>query len=61
MGVLVLPSFGFQANMSRSADVIEIEEPCTHEVQFGGMCGDCGKDMTEYVYPSMDWVEKTMY
>lgn len=28
-------------------DVVEIDEPCSHEVQFGGMCANCGKDMTE--------------
>jgi hypothetical protein len=37
---------------SSSVDVVEVEEPCAHEVQFGGMCAECGKDMTEYVYPS---------
>ncbi|KAI9878677.1 MAG: Carboxy-terminal domain (CTD) phosphatase [Pleopsidium flavum] len=31
-------------------DVAEIEEPCAHEVQFGGMCANCGKDMTEFSY-----------
>lgn len=30
-------------------DVAEIDEPCAHEVQFGGMCANCGKDMTQYV------------
>ena len=28
-------------------DIIEIDEPCTHEIQFGGLCAECGKDMTE--------------
>jgi RNA polymerase II subunit A-like phosphatase len=28
-------------------DIIEIEEPCTHEIQFGGLCADCGQDMTK--------------
>ena len=28
-------------------DLVEIEEPCTHETQFGGLCTNCGKDMTE--------------
>lgn len=27
-------------------DVVEIDEPCSHEIQFGGMCAECGKDMT---------------
>ncbi|OJD11984.1 hypothetical protein AJ78_07355 [Emergomyces pasteurianus Ep9510] len=31
-------------------DVAEIDEPCSHEVQFGGMCANCGKDMTEFNY-----------
>ncbi|KAJ5155533.1 hypothetical protein N7492_008336 [Penicillium capsulatum] len=31
-------------------DVIEIDEPCAHEVQFGGLCAECGKDMTESTY-----------
>ena len=31
-------------------DIVEIDEPCAHEIQFGGMCAECGKDMTEYVY-----------
>ncbi|KAI9680743.1 MAG: Carboxy-terminal domain (CTD) phosphatase [Caeruleum heppii] len=35
---------------SSQLDVAEIEEPCTHAVQFGGMCTLCGKDMTEISY-----------
>ncbi|KAF2115468.1 RNA polymerase II subunit A C-terminal domain phosphatase [Lophiotrema nucula] len=31
-------------------DLVEIEEPCTHEVQFGGLCVNCGKDMTATDY-----------
>lgn len=30
-----------------SLDVVEIEEPCAHDVQFGGMCANCGRDMTQ--------------
>jgi len=30
--------------------VAEVEEPCKHEVQFGGMCANCGKDMTTVEY-----------
>ncbi|KAF2807806.1 uncharacterized protein BDZ99DRAFT_391461 [Mytilinidion resinicola] len=30
--------------------LVEIDEPCTHETQFAGMCADCGKDMTEEDY-----------
>ena len=34
------------------ADValLEIEEPCRHEVQYAGMCTICGEDMTEVSY-----------
>lgn len=28
-------------------DMVEIEEPCTHEIQFGGLCAECGQDMTK--------------
>lgn len=31
-------------------DILEIEEPCTHAVQFAGLCSMCGKDMTEQDY-----------
>ena len=30
-----------------SVNIAEIEEPCAHSVQFGGMCVTCGKDMSE--------------
>lgn len=30
--------------------LVEIEELCTHEVQFGMLCVNCGKDMTEVDY-----------
>jgi RNA polymerase II subunit A-like phosphatase len=30
--------------------LLEIEEPCTHETQFGGLCVDCGEDMTRVDY-----------
>ncbi|EEH44344.2 protein serine/threonine phosphatase [Paracoccidioides brasiliensis Pb18] len=36
--------------VERPIDVAEIHEPCSHEVQFGGMCANCGKDMTEFNY-----------
>lgn len=32
--------------MARTA-IVEIEEPCTHEIQFGGLCAECGQDMTK--------------
>lgn len=28
-----------------SLDVVEIEEPCAHDVQFSGLCVKCAKDM----------------
>ncbi|QSS64812.1 RNA polymerase II C-terminal domain phosphatase component, partial [Histoplasma capsulatum] len=31
-------------------DIAEINEPCSHEIQYGGMCGRCGKDMNEFNY-----------
>lgn len=27
-------------------EICEVEEPCKHSVQFGGLCVECGKDMT---------------
>lgn len=33
-------------SLSFRINVVEIDEPCAHEVQFGGMCANCGKDMT---------------
>ena len=35
------------ADPEQSVEVAEIEEPCTHSVQFGGLCVVCGKNMTE--------------
>jgi RNA polymerase II subunit A-like phosphatase len=32
--------------------VAEIEEACKHEIQFGGICANCGKDMTTVQYNS---------
>ncbi|KAL8834177.1 MAG: hypothetical protein Q9170_003878 [Blastenia crenularia] len=31
-------------------DIAEIEEPCAHGMQFGGMCTICGRDMTQQNY-----------
>lgn len=33
-------------------DYVEIEEPCSHSVQFHGLCTACGKDMTIVDYTS---------
>lgn len=30
--------------------VVLVKEPCKHGMQVGGLCGLCGKDMTEYAY-----------
>lgn len=38
-----------RADSLLSIVIAEIEEPCAHSVQFGGMCVNCGKDMTESV------------
>ena len=35
------------ANTFCSVEMVEIEEPCSHSVQFGGLCANCGKDMGE--------------
>lgn len=32
--------------------VAEIEEACRHEIQFGGICANCGRDMTTVQYNS---------
>lgn len=32
--------------------VADIEEACKHEIQFGGICANCGKDMTTVQYNS---------
>jgi RNA polymerase II subunit A-like phosphatase len=33
---------------AREKTVVVVTEPCKHGVQIGGLCGLCGKDMTEY-------------
>ena len=38
--------------LERKALVAEIDEPCKHEIQFGGICAECGKDMTTVQYNS---------
>lgn len=32
---------------ARERAAVEVLEPCKHGVQIGGLCGLCGKDMTE--------------
>jgi RNA polymerase II subunit A-like phosphatase len=34
---------------AREKSVVLVTEPCKHGVQIGGLCGLCGKDMTEFV------------
>ncbi|GAB7365810.1 hypothetical protein MBLNU230_g7143t1 [Neophaeotheca triangularis] len=36
--------------ITRRTAVAEIEEPCTHEIQYGGLCALCEKDMTTVSY-----------
>ncbi|KAK5168636.1 CTD phosphatase Fcp1 [Saxophila tyrrhenica] len=38
--------------LNRRTFVAEIEEACKHEIQFGGLCTNCGKDMTTMQYNS---------
>ncbi|KAL7268033.1 CTD phosphatase Fcp1 [Rhizina undulata] len=37
---------------SCEVDIAEIVEPCAHEMQFAGLCAQCGADMTEQDYTS---------
>ena len=32
---------------AKERPAVEVLEPCTHGIQIGGLCGLCGKDMTE--------------
>ena len=36
--------------ITRRTQVAEIEEPCKHEVQYGGMCANCGEDVSGISY-----------
>lgn len=38
------------AQKAKQRPIICITEPCKHGVQIGGLCGLCGKDMTEFDY-----------
>ncbi|KAH7885992.1 hypothetical protein F5I97DRAFT_2024738 [Phlebopus sp. FC_14] len=40
----------FSAQRAKQKPVITVIEPCKHGVQIGGLCGLCGKDMTDYDY-----------
>ncbi|KAF6829639.1 RNA polymerase ii ctd phosphatase [Colletotrichum plurivorum] len=37
---------------TRDAPCMEVEEACSHEIQFQGLCAICGKDMTEVNWAS---------
>lgn len=41
------------ARKAKDKPVVLVNEPCTHGIQIGGLCGLCGKDMTEYVLLSV--------
>lgn len=62
-GVLVNWKIDEGAVISKpNVDIAEIEEPCAHSVQFGGMCVTCGKDMSEssYVTEQLDSTRATI-
>lgn len=39
--------------MNNRIRICDIDEPCKHEVQFGGLCANCGKDMTTYDFSTL--------
>lgn len=38
--------------IEKDIPVVDVEESCSHAVQFAGLCGMCGKDMTEVSWAS---------
>lgn len=50
-----LKSWKVQEGMVIERDMrfVEVEETCPHSVQFQGLCGMCGKDMTEVTFVSV--------
>jgi RNA polymerase II subunit A-like phosphatase len=36
--------------IARRFPVAEVEEACRHEIQYGGICAECGADMTQHGY-----------
>ncbi|KAL0951753.1 hypothetical protein HGRIS_008425 [Hohenbuehelia grisea] len=44
------PGDVISARKAKDKPVVFILEPCTHGIQVGGLCGLCGKDMTDYDY-----------
>jgi RNA polymerase II subunit A-like phosphatase len=39
-------------SIERDMEFVDIEETCPHSIQFAGLCGMCGKDMTEVSWAS---------
>ncbi|XXH01040.1 condensin complex non-SMC subunit Cnd1 [Hypoxylon texense] len=48
--------------LERDQDLVVIEETCSHEIQYAGLCAICGKDMKEvnYVTDSLDTERATV-
>ena len=44
---MIKPGDIISGHQARDNAAILITEPCKHGVQIGGLCGLCGKDMTE--------------
>ncbi|KAL2829706.1 hypothetical protein BDW59DRAFT_141853 [Aspergillus cavernicola] len=49
-GTIVQWKIGKGDVIDEPVEIVEIDEPCAHEVQYGGLCAECGKDMTEATY-----------
>lgn len=32
--------------------LVDIDEPCTHDTVFGGLCANCGQEMDKYAIMS---------
>ncbi|RYP04873.1 hypothetical protein DL764_004196 [Monosporascus ibericus] len=41
--------------IQRDQDLVSIDEQCAHDIQYFGLCGKCGKDMTE-----ANWAAETL-
>ena len=44
---MIKPGDIISEHQARDSAAILVTEPCKHGVQIGGLCGLCGKDMTE--------------
>lgn len=49
------------ARKAKDKPVVLVNEPCTHGIQIGGLCGLCGKDMTEYVLREVTLISGLMF